>query len=121
MRRDMDLCREILRRVEAHPRGNEAFRLQIEGRSAEEVSYHVKILGQAGLLETYRGPADVSMPVALTWAGCEFMDATRDDHRWRDVKARALRATGSLGFEVVKTVITHMTEAAVKAIVGAST
>jgi len=104
----MDLCREILKRVESFERANEPFALQVEGRSIEEVSYHVKLLGQAGLLQVYN-PYDHglhgSMPVALTWAGCEFMDATRDEARWKDVKSKAQKATGTIGFEVLKSVV----------------
>jgi hypothetical protein len=90
VKRDMDLCREILRRVEAHKRANEPFLLQIEDHSDEKVSYHVKLLGQAGLLEIYHPPQGTArLPIALTWAGCEFMEATRDDQKWTDYKAKA--------------------------------
>jgi hypothetical protein len=117
MKRDMDLCREILRRVEEHDRANEAFLLKIEGRSAEEISYHVKILGQADLLEIYYPPQGTGhLPIALTWAGCEFMEATRDDRKWNDVKTKTLRATGALAFEGLKSVISALAEGGVKAL-----
>src|SRR5476649_1966593 len=106
----MDLCREILKRVEAHPRGNEAFLLEIEGREMDEVAYHVKLLSQAGLLEAINTSRQIHMPVALTWAGCEFVEATRDDEKWTRVKAKALKATGGVGFEVVKAIASAMTE-----------
>jgi hypothetical protein len=115
----MDLCREILRRVEAHERANEAFLLKIEDRSAEEISYHVKILGQAGLLEIYHPPQGTAhLPIALTWAGCEFMEATRDDQKWTDYKAKARKATGSIAFEVLKSVISTAVEAGVKGLMS---
>jgi hypothetical protein len=115
MQRDMDLCREILRRVEDFERANEAFKLEIAGRTEDELDYHVKLLGQAGLLEVYAAPnGRHTLPIALTGSGCEFMDATRDEHKWKDVKAKAVKATGSVAFEVVKAVISTTIEAAVK-------
>ena len=119
MKRDMDLCREILRRVEKHDRAHEPFLLKIDGRSREEVSYHVKNLGQADLLEIYRPPQGTDhLPIALTWAGCEFMEATRDDNRWTDYKAKARKATGSIAFEVLKSVISTAVEAGVKGLMS---
>jgi Hypothetical protein (DUF2513) len=118
MKRDMDLCREILKRVEAHPRGNEAFMLQIDGHGMDEITYHVKLLNQAGLVEAITTNLQIQKPVALTWAGCEFVEATRDDEKWTRVKAKAMKATGSVGFEVVKAIASAMTDAAVKAVIG---
>jgi hypothetical protein len=39
MKRDMDLCREILRQIEAHPALNEPATIEVEGRSSDDITY----------------------------------------------------------------------------------
>lgn len=39
---------------------------------------------------------------SLTWAGHEFLEASRDDSRWEKVKRLLLEKTGGLSFEVLK-------------------
>jgi DNA-binding transcriptional ArsR family regulator len=88
MKRDMDLARKILFAVEAcnDPLGPQS-ELKIEGYSDQMISYHVKVLAEAGLLEA----EDVSemgsdgfrwWAESLTWQGHEFLEAARDDTRW---------------------------------------
>lgn len=50
MKRDMDLVRRILEVIEAHPYSMRGVELQPEGYSPEEVTYHVLLLHEAGLL-----------------------------------------------------------------------
>jgi DNA-binding transcriptional ArsR family regulator len=91
VKRDMDLCRDILRLVEASP-DSAGPAIKIDGRSDEEMSYHIKLLGEAGLLEV--GSADgrfikddgrrirlqkAYSVISLTWQGHEFLDAARND------------------------------------------
>ncbi len=105
MKRDMDLCREILRRVEERSGFQDWFELEIEGRSREEVSYHVKILSQAGLLEAHedRRIGLVNwFPMSLTWSGQEFLAAARDDTLWNKAKFTVVSTTGGLAFEFLQ-------------------
>jgi hypothetical protein len=51
-------------------------------------------------------------------AGCEFMEATRDDQKWTDYKAKARKATGTIAFEVLKSVISTAVEAGVKGLMS---
>lgn len=51
MKRDMDLVRKILLALEAHPEPWDWFELKIDGHSGVEVSYHLKLISQAGLIE----------------------------------------------------------------------
>lgn len=100
MKRDMELVRLILLKVEAegtHPVGvMDDF--QLEGYPDETVSYHVWLLEQAGFLEAL----DMSSmdgfhywPRCLTWAGTEFVDSIRDPEAWRRAKEGAARAGGA--------------------------
>lgn len=53
MKRDMDLFRRILLQLEASPEatGHSRIDLDIEDRDPTEVSYHVQLLKEAGLIE----------------------------------------------------------------------
>lgn len=110
MKRDMDLARRILLEVERHPKPNEHIQLQIEGRSQEEVAYHVKLLYEAGLIEAFKssvmGRFDWQ-PISLTWNGHEFLDAARDDQRWTKTKALIVNKGGTLSFELLRFALTE--------------
>jgi len=87
MKRDMDLVREMLLAVEECERFDGPGTMEIEGRDESEVTYHVKLLRQAGLLEVLppsSNPYGASWSViGLTWQGHEFLDAARNDTTWR--------------------------------------
>lgn len=124
MKRDMDLCRLILLRAE----GAASFNLHKaivepllqEGRTQEEVDYHLLLLCEAGLLAFFAdrmeyGPAanyegrnlglrkiEASQTVEFiygigrsTWAGHEFLDASRSDTLWAKAKKMLSDKIGS--------------------------
>lgn len=103
MKLDKDLVRQILLSVEA---SNDApvgwITLEIEGRSSDELSYHVMLLAEAGFIEAQ----DLStlgefewQPTRLTYQGHEFLDTIRDSEVWRRTKAGAEKAgVASVGF-----------------------
>ena len=113
MKRDMDLARKILFEIEAceDPLGP-TDDLKIDGYSDQVVSYHVKILAEAGLLEA----EDVSemgtdgfrvWAKSLTWQGHEFIEAARDETHWRKTKKLVSEKGGGLMFEVLKFALTQ--------------
>ncbi len=51
MKRDMDLVREILLKVEELPFDGRFHEVKIEGRSDEEINYHVMLLAEADFIE----------------------------------------------------------------------
>ena len=91
------------------------------GSLTEEISYHVKLLAEAGLVEA--GVADgqfrdkqpdgslrtrgrkVYSPISLTWVGHEFLDAARDNTRWNSAKRKVMDTTGGLAFEFLRAVL----------------
>jgi hypothetical protein len=90
MKRDLDLVREILLAVEAHPTPMKTAKLTMHGRSPDEVSYHVKLMAEAGLVQAIDLSSHSGIewrPTSLTWEGHEFLDATRADTIWQKVKA----------------------------------
>jgi hypothetical protein len=105
MQRDMDLIRQILLELEAHqdPRGTVVIRA--EGYSPEQVAYHVKLMAECGLVDAVNFSTMGRMdwrPRSLTWAGHEFLDATRNDGVWHRLKAEVKDRGLSLPFELVK-------------------
>lgn len=121
MKKDMDLVREILLRLEAHEHGNAPYELKVEGYSQEQIGYHVYLMNQAGLLlanDTSHRPAydpdmeDLSpeaTPICLTWEGHEFLEAAREPSMWQ-AALRMFREKGAaLTYEALKVVLAEMT------------
>lgn len=108
MKRDMDLARKILLAIEQYkdPWGPQES-LKIEGYSDQDVSYHIKLLAQAGLIEAQdvssMGPDGFCwFPGSLTWEGHEFIEAARDESRWDKTKKVVAEKGGGLVFEILK-------------------
>lgn len=113
MKRDMDLVRQILLQVEKNTDPNELIDPKVEGRSETEISYHVMLAADAGLLEArdrtaigvFRWSASY-----LTWAGHEFVDAARDDAVWQEAKKIADTSGEGVSFEVLKKILLESAE-----------
>ena len=92
MQRDMDLVRQILLKIEADPNPmGPSGDFVITGVHRDIVGYHLKLLDEAGYIETINiatrdQPLD-RLVNGLTWSGHEFLDAARDDGRWEKAKA----------------------------------
>lgn len=100
MKRDINLARAILLRIEEDDRldGANCFvgcEFEMEGHSADEVTYHFLLLLDAGFLI---GNYESGIPVVsrLSWQGCEFLDDTRDPEIWDKTKERA-KSLGGIG------------------------
>lgn len=120
MKRDIDLIREILLKVEEEPYRywDLGIELEINGYSEEGLSYHVLLLKEAGLVEarTLATPGSrflTYLPQRLTWAGHEFLDASRDDTIWEKAKSRLLEKSGGLAFDVLKALLIELGRQAV--------
>jgi len=117
MKRDMDLCREILLKAEAElPERTISDPVYVEwidlvrkaypDEQEPEVRFHyyVKLLGQSGLLETTHPPQvrDKKYPLALTWEGHEFLAVSRNPETWETAKERVSGVAGDLIVSVLK-------------------
>jgi hypothetical protein len=108
MKRDMDLCREIMRQIADSPILNAPVEVAVEARSDDEITYHLHILRQAELIEAVNMSSLDGMaykPLRLTWKGSEFLDAARDDTVWNQAKARFGKAAGALTFDLLLAVL----------------
>jgi DNA-binding PadR family transcriptional regulator len=104
MKRDLDLMKAILLELEESPSTNGWLELEIEGRMSEEVSEHVHLLAEAGLIEAYDASSSDGQdwkPVRLTNSGHDFLEYSRNDNAWNSSK-RALSKVGTITLDLMK-------------------
>ena len=97
MKRNMDLIREILIRMEDHEHGYAPNYLSIPGFTEEEIGYHCFLLNDAGLInaadDTDTGSSSPSaIPFNLTWAGHEFIANAKNENIWGQAKESIRKA-----------------------------
>lgn len=115
MKRDLDLVREILLAIENNENavGASFVITEIPNRSQEEISYHVELLREAGLIEAKdfsKGSRHYEWrPKRLTWLGHEFLDSARDENSWKQAKSK-LEKVRNFSFEVLKGVLVKLAE-----------
>lgn len=115
MKRDMDLAREILFKIEEHPDPNDIAEISIGDYSDDEISYHIKLLKQAGLIDAIDFSDSRGFEwkaKSLTWEGHEFLEAARNLSRWESAKNIILGKGGNLTFDILKTVLTESIKSA---------
>ena len=109
MKRDMDLCRDILLNLEEKPFAAGTFKVEIAGKSEQDVSYHLKLLAQAGLVEAEnlsRSSQNMKWRAnSLTWDGHEFLEASRNQGTWDRVKGILNEKSVGMSFEFVKALL----------------
>jgi hypothetical protein len=116
MRFDYDLGRTLLQKIGDLPFDGRFHDVNVEGRSGEEISYHIMLLHQAGLIEAI----DVSSNDGVCWrakhltyAGNEFLAAAESDTVWNKAKSIAWQSTKTITLEALK----HALPLAVKALI----
>ena len=122
MKRDMDLVRDILLAYEMNghfPNFDEC----LKGYSTEEVEYHINLMLNAGLLEALFVPnslnARMGIPYGyrMTWDGHDFLDAARDETRWKKAKG-IMKQIGGATLEILKQILTQVMADQVKQAMG---
>ena len=98
----------------------------IEGYDKVTVAEHCRLMYEYGLLDEYKPIGADNAPVIfffvgnLTWAGYDFLEKIRQDTVWNKTKDVITKKGLPMIFDVVKqissTIITAMTEAAIKSI-----
>jgi len=111
VKRNMELIRKMLFAAEAAEGGYAPGPLEIEGYSEAEIGYHAYLLCDAGLafgidVETRESEGPEYQLRHLTWAGHEFLDAARDEPRWRKAMAAIGSAGGSVTLSVLQSLLT---------------
>lgn len=110
MERNWDTIREILTQVEKCTLPIDQVRLSnFPGERAGEISYHMALLIEAGLVnghisQTIRPEPKDFIAHRLTWAGHEFLDAIRNASIWQKTKKKFVDEGVSMTFDLVKSV-----------------
>lgn len=104
MKRDMDLIRALVLRLESWDLGPGAIIIvndiekdfPIDGYTGHQISYHFNLIADDGWIDTGgRKPTSRSFSFrALTSRGHDFADSVRDDKVWASTKSGALKAGG---------------------------
>ena len=105
MKRDMELIRKILITIEEFDKTQGEIPLKFDGYSDEQVSYHVKILHDHGLINAIDDTTDDGMcwmATGLTWAGHDYIEAIKDDKRWQKIKEWIRNSGKVLTLETIK-------------------
>lgn len=103
MKRNLDLIRQILLKIEQSPRPGDLIEIKIDGHTSEEIAYHLGLLHEAGYIiaMSFQGDNHIDwMPSRLTWEGHEFLDLARDDPRWKKAKEMVAQA-GAFSFPIL--------------------
>ncbi len=111
MRRNFDLIRAIALKVEESSESPLGWiELEIDGFSDEEVSYHVMLMDEAGILvgQNLSSGELCWRPKRLTWVGHEFVEAARDDKLWKQALTKIGGAVSGVSFQVLVQVLTSL-------------
>lgn len=98
MKRDMDLIRAILFKIEESPGGFVTGPIAIDGYDDETIGYHLHLMVEGHLLHgtnttAYGDRTPRAVASWITWDGHNFIDAARSETVWNRTKA----AIGKLG------------------------
>ena len=130
MKRDMDLIREILLKVEELYVDTAIYDLTIDGYDMATVAYHCKLLHNAGYIFDYKAQYASNEIYtfsvgALTWTGNEYLEKIRDNSRWGKIKNTLIQKGLPFTIDMVKSVadafITAAAEGVTKGILNGST
>ncbi len=104
MKRNMELARTILLRLEADE-WTPGTQITISGHDEREVAYHVALLGQAGLLSVTTIPAldpfPQAQPLALTNAGHDFIALAANETLWARAKTDIVKPLAIASFDLL--------------------
>jgi len=105
MKRDMELVRLILLKIEEHPHAMGFVPLEFEGVPDDVVSYHVKLLADHGIIEATNASSLRGIcwrAKRLTWDGHDFIEAIREESNWSRAKKWVLDAGKLVTIETLK-------------------
>jgi|688.fasta_scaffold227839_3 hypothetical protein len=114
MKRDWDIIREVLLKIESSQAHTSISSNDFEC-SNELIAYHMTLMFEAGLIgranaTTLDGHVYVER---MTWQGHEFLDSIRDDTIWGKTKEKAVSKGLSLTFDIVISIAKKCLEEAI--------
>ena len=123
MKRDMDLCRQILLKIEECEEtmisDHHQFEADLEKQNytQAQIGYHVKLLHKANLLEAIDLSsmilADYFIPKSITWQGHEFLENARNETLWEKAKSIAVEKGAGLTLGILQPLLIKLAKEAV--------
>lgn len=111
-KRDFDLIRLILLRIEASPLNSTITNSQLNVKDYEPliVALHVEMLVDAGFIEatipkTLAGITPDFIVHKINWEGYEFLDNARNDTVWKQFKSEAKKIGSSMSMAVANSLL----------------
>ena len=109
MKKNWEVIREILIRLESSPTPNTALNAKsFPGYSEQEVAYHMRLLNDAGyvkanILESRSGDGHIAAALArqLTNSGHDLLDTIRNDTVWSKVKDKFATSGVEMTFDLI--------------------
>jgi hypothetical protein len=101
MKRDMELVRKLLFKIEETRFTGRLANPVIEGYDEDTVDHHVYLMMQAGLVHAFEdntmggGPFRRAHARELTWEGHDALEVLRSDTVWEKTKAVVTKAGGA--------------------------
>lgn len=113
MKRDFDLIRNMLLRIEASDSTNLTISNFIELAPENILAYHIHLIYEANFIEAYNITClGNNYPMYqiqwLTNSGHDYLDAVRSDDVWKDTKSTLLKIGGTASLDVIKTVASNI-------------
>ncbi len=109
MKRDWDVIRKILLKIEELPTEDSTFTSSdLENVDNSVVAFQMRLMLDAKLIEGSCRDGIGGSPhchaFRLTWDGCEFLDAIRRDTVWNEIKKQAKTKTVDLPIGIINSV-----------------
>lgn len=126
MKRDMDLIRELLLKLETLPmrRGGIVLikadddEVQVDGYGVDQIDYHLSLIKEAGLIDTGGAGAMGGYGFRrLSWSGHDFLDSVRSPDVWDRTK-QAASAAGGFTVELLVFAAKSYLEGKIKGFIG---
>jgi hypothetical protein len=115
MKRDLDLVRELMLKIEALPAGP-TVQYRMDEVEDPVLLAHLEMLIAGGLVngrisQTRGARGDVMSISGLTWEGHEWIETVRSPAVWDRTKTTLSEKGGALSFELAKAVATQILRA----------
>lgn len=123
MKRDIDLVRRILVETEKANKCIDIESLVCDKYPLPAIAYHVELMAAHGLLDakvdkSWGGEATGGIIKGLTWDGCDYLDAIRDERVWSRTKRVVMEAVGDTTLSTIKQAASMVALQLIKASIG---
>ncbi len=110
MKRNMELIRAILLKLEEDQSFPKSVKIEVDGFSGREIQYHLFLLHDAGFIEGHR--IDTESPEfcvrAITNAGHDFLAYVKNDTLWNKAKEMAGTVSQTVPLAVISQTLTKL-------------